>query len=111
MPADKTFQLLERFAFHGFYTIASKYQEQFAILPISVNMTVLRIVMIVRISESRNRKNPRFLRFSGQVGTRLKGLTETKILRMCYQSKFEYLLLALHESYLPAVFCFVLLGN
>ena len=52
MSADKTFQLLERFTCHGFYTITGKCQEQSAIFPISVNMAVLRIVIIVRISES-----------------------------------------------------------
>ena len=39
-----------------------------AIFLISVNIAVLRIVIIVRIPLSRNCKNPRFL---GQVGTRL----------------------------------------
>ena len=69
---SKTFHLLERFTCHGFYTITGKYQEQSAILPISVNMAILRIVMIVRIPESGNRNDPRFLRFLGQVGTRFK---------------------------------------
>ena len=41
-------------------------------LPISVNLDVLRIAVVVRIPVSGNRKNLRFLRFLGQVGTRLK---------------------------------------
>ena len=36
----------------------------------SVNLAVLRIAIVVRIPVSGNRKNPRFLRFLGQVGTR-----------------------------------------
>ena len=46
MSYNKTFQSLERFTYHGFYTITSKCQEQSVILPISVNMAVLRIVII-----------------------------------------------------------------
>ena len=60
MSGDETFQLLERFTCHGFYTKTSKYQEQSMILPISVNMAVLRIVMIIRITESGKLKNPQF---------------------------------------------------
>ena len=62
MSDSKTFQLLERFTCHGFYTITitGKSQEQSGILPISVNILVLRIVIILRIAES-VRKNPRFL--------------------------------------------------
>ena len=52
MSDNKTFQLLERFTCHGFHTITGKCHEQSAILPVSVNMAVLRIVMIIRISES-----------------------------------------------------------
>ena len=56
---------------HSFYTITGKYHEQSAILLMSVNLTVIRITIVVRIPVSGNRKNPRFLRFLGQVGTRL----------------------------------------
>ena len=56
MSANEIFQLLERFTCHGSYAITGKYQEQSAILPVSVNMAVLRIVIIVRITESGNRK-------------------------------------------------------
>ena len=41
---------IPRFTCHGFYTIPGTYQEQSAILPISVNMAVL-IVIIVRIDD------------------------------------------------------------
>ena len=34
--------LLESFAHHRFYTIRGKYHEQWAILPVSVNVTVLK---------------------------------------------------------------------
>ena len=74
MSHNKTFQLLERFICHGLYTITGKYQEHSPILPIIVNMAVLRIVMIVRTPES----GKRFLRFLGHVGTRLKGHTKRK---------------------------------
>ena len=50
------------------------HQEQSVILLVSVNMAVLRIVIIIRIAESGNRRNPRFILFLGQVGTRLKSL-------------------------------------
>ena len=66
MSDNKTFQLLDRFTCHGFYTINGKYQEQSAILPISMNMALLRIVIIVRIPESGNRKNFMILRTSGK---------------------------------------------
>ena len=56
----------------SFYTVTGKYHEQSAILPMSVNLAVLRIAVVVRIPVSGNRKNPGFLRFLGQVGTRLK---------------------------------------
>ena len=54
MSDNKTFQVLERFTCHGFYTITitGKSQEQLGILPISVNILVLRIVIILRIVES-----------------------------------------------------------
>ena len=55
---------------HSFYTITGKYHEQSAILPINVNLAVLRIAIVVRIPVSENPKNPQFLRFLGQVGTR-----------------------------------------
>ena len=45
--------------------ITGKYQEQSAILPISLNMAVLRIVIIVRIPESGNCKKSPILRTSG----------------------------------------------
>ena len=64
------FQMIKLFS-HSFYTITGKYHEQSAILLISVNLAVLRIAIVVRIPASGNRKNPRFLRFLGQVGTRL----------------------------------------
>ena len=64
MADNKTFKLLERFTCHGFYTITGKHQGQLAILPISVNMAVLRIVMTVTIPELGNRKNQN-LRTSG----------------------------------------------
>ena len=54
MSVDKIFQLLERVTCHGFYTITGKYQEQSAILQVSVNMAVLRIVIIVRFPELGN---------------------------------------------------------
>ena len=57
---------------HNFYTSTGKYREQPAILPMSVNLVVLRIAIVVRIPVSGNLKNPRFLRFLGQVGTRLQ---------------------------------------
>ena len=41
--------------------ITSKYHEQSAILPMSVNLAVMRIAIVVRIPVSGNRKNPRFL--------------------------------------------------
>ena len=43
-----------------------------AIFTMSMNLAVLRIAIVVSIPVSGNRKNPRFLRFLGQVGTRLK---------------------------------------
>ena len=52
MSGNKTFQLLEKFTCHGFYTITGIYQEQLPILPGSVNMAVLRIVIMVRMPES-----------------------------------------------------------
>ena len=64
------FQMIKLFS-HCLYTITGKYQEQSAILPMSVNLAVLRIAIVVRIPVSGNRKTPRFLRFLGQVGTRL----------------------------------------
>ena len=45
--------------------------SQSAIFTMSVNLAVLRIATVVRIPVSGNCKNPRFLRFLGQVGTRL----------------------------------------
>ena len=51
------FQLIKLFS-HSFYTITGKYHEQSAILPMSVNLAVLRIATVVRIPESGNRKNP-----------------------------------------------------
>ena len=68
------FQMIKRFS-HSYYTITSKYHEQSAILPISVNLAVLRIAVVVRISKSGNRKNPRFLRFLKHEGSRLKLLS------------------------------------
>ena len=62
--------MIELFS-HSFYTNTGKYYEQSAILPVSVHLDVLRIAVVVRIAVSGNRKNPRFLRFLGQVGTRL----------------------------------------
>ena len=50
-----------KFFSHSFYTITGKYHEQSAILPMSVNLTVLRIAILVRIPVSGNRKNPQFL--------------------------------------------------
>ena len=57
---------------HGFYTITGKCHKQWAILLMSVNLDVLRIAIVATIPVSGNRKNPRFLRFLGQVETRLK---------------------------------------
>ena len=47
---------------HSFYTIAGKCHGQSAILPMSGNLAVLRIAIVVRILVSGNRKNPGFLR-------------------------------------------------
>ena len=58
---------------NSFYTTTDKYHEQSAILPMSVNLAVLRIAVVVRIPVSENRKTPRFFRFLGQVGPRLLG--------------------------------------
>ena len=55
----------------NFYTITGIYHEQSEILPISVNLAVLRIAVVVRILVSGNRKNARFLIFLGQVEARL----------------------------------------
>ena len=52
---------------HSFYAITGEYQ--WAILRMSVNLAVLRIATVVRIPVLGNRKNPRFLRFLGRVGT------------------------------------------
>ena len=50
MSDNKTFQSLEKFTCHSFHPITGKYQEQSAILPVSVNMA----------AKNRNdRKNPR----------------------------------------------------
>ena len=65
------FQMVKLFS-HSFYTITGKYHEQSAILPMSVNLAVLRIAIVVTIPVSGNRENSRFLRFFGRVGTRLK---------------------------------------
>ena len=65
---------------HSFHTIIDKYHDQSAILPMSVNLAVLRIAIVVRIPVSENRKSPQFLRFLGQVKTRLKAPnTEQKV--------------------------------
>ena len=42
---------------HGFYTITNEYHKQSAILPVSVNLAILRITIIIRIPELRNCKN------------------------------------------------------
>ena len=49
------------------------------IFPMSVNLAALRIATVVRIPVSGNRKNPRFLRFLGQVEIRLKGTCHTQL--------------------------------
>ena len=54
--------------------VLSQTSQTSAILTMSVNLAVLRIAIVVRIPVSGNRKNPGFLRFLGQVGTRLKDL-------------------------------------
>ena len=54
--------------------VLSQTSQTSAIFKMSVNLAVLRIAIVVRIPVSRNRKNPRFLRFLRQVGTRLKAL-------------------------------------
>ena len=46
--SDNKTVLLERFTHHGF-TIAGKYHEQWAILPINVSIAVPRFAIIVRI--------------------------------------------------------------
>ena len=51
--------------------VLSQTSQMSAIFTMSVNLAVLRIAIVVRIPVSGNRKNPRFLRFLGQVGTRL----------------------------------------
>ena len=51
--------------------VLSQTSQTLAIFTMSVNLAVLRIAIVVRIPVSENRKNPRFLRFLGQVGTRL----------------------------------------
>ena len=73
MSSTKNFQSLERFTCHGFCIITGKYHEQLAILPISMNMAVLKIV---GIPESGNRKNPRLL---GQVRTRSLMVSEFEV--------------------------------
>ena len=52
--------------------VLSQTSQTSAIFTMSVNLAFLRIAIVVRIPVSGNRKNPRFLRFLGQVGTRLK---------------------------------------
>ena len=52
--------------------VLSQTSQTSAIFTMSVNLAVLRIAIVVRIPASGNRKNPRFLQFLGQVGTRLK---------------------------------------
>ena len=52
--------------------VLSQTSQTSAIFTMSVNQTVLRIAIVVRIPVSGNGKNPRFLRSLGQVGTRLK---------------------------------------
>ena len=53
--------------------VLSQTPQTSAIFTMSVNLAVLRIAIVVRIPVSGNRKNPQFLRFLGQVGTRLNG--------------------------------------
>ena len=57
-------QIIKLFS-HSFYTITGKYHEQSAILPMSVNLAVLRIAIVVRIPVSGNRKILTILRTSG----------------------------------------------
>ena len=52
--------------------VLSQTSQTSAIFTMSVNLAVLRIAIVVRIPVSGNHKNPRFLRFLGQVGTRFK---------------------------------------
>ena len=42
---------------HSFFNITGKYHGQSAILPMSVNLAVLRTAIVVRIPVSGNRKN------------------------------------------------------
>ena len=51
--------------------VLSQTSQTSAIFTMNVNLAVLRIVIVVRIPVSGNLKNFRFLRFLGQVGTRL----------------------------------------
>ena len=52
--------------------VLSKTSQTLAIFTMSVNLPVLRIAIVVyvRIPVSANRKNPRLLRFLGQVGSK-----------------------------------------
>ena len=50
--------------------VLSKTSQTSAIFTMSVNLPVLRIAIVVRIPVSANRKNPRLLRFLGQVGSK-----------------------------------------
>ena len=58
MSANKTFQLLERFTGHGFYTIKGTYQEQSAVGDSSAKCEHGCPKLIVIIVRSQNRKNP-----------------------------------------------------
>ena len=50
--------------------VLSQTSQTSAIFTMSGNLAVLRIAIVARIPVSGNRKNPRFLRFLGQMGTK-----------------------------------------
>ena len=51
------------------FKVLTQTSQTSATFTMSVNLAVLKIAIVVRIPVSGNRKNPRFLRFLGQVGT------------------------------------------
>ena len=67
---------------HSFYTITGKDHKESANRPMSLNLAVLKIAIVVSIPVSGNRKNQRFLQFLGQMGTMLDSETDFEFFKV-----------------------------
>ena len=84
---DDFYDVIGRIGIISTLKILSQTSMTSAIFTMSVNLAVLRIAIVARIPVSGNRKNPRFLRFLGQVGTRLKQLpNKASDIQICWNS-------------------------